>query len=413
MRILWVSNCPWGSSGYSTETARVTKRMRGAGHHVDIIANFGLHDTALDWQGIMVYPGNQFDQTQTSVIEGYIDELHPDIVITLWDVHGYPPEFGLKCRWVPWLPIDRHPLPQRIADTLKTAYHILPWCEDARSVIAAGGFNNQTVIPLSVETNIFRPLVGQNVITDFGETDVVATKDTFKAGIGATDENFVIGMVAINQDTRKNIHKVINAVGMIRDKIPGIKLMLHCPPYRPGGLNLNLLIERAGIADIAHMTPPFKYFRGLTLYEMASMYNAMDVLMLPSSGEGWGLPITEANACGVPAIFTDCTAMPEVGYGIGVPVVAWEIYPEPTNTGLPDATYRANVKDEHIADAILAMHDVWKNDKEKWALMGKEARESAMRWDADRVYNTYWEPTLKMLDEKIAEDSDLFGFLDK
>lgn len=402
MRILWISNVPWGNSGYSTETARVTQRMKAAGHHVDIIANFGLHDTALEWQGIMVYPGNQFDQTQTSVIAGYADELKPDIVITLWDVHGYPAEFGTLVRWVPWLPIDRHPLPSRISDSLSTAYHILPWCEHASKVIKDGGYTNQTIVPLSVDTNLFRPLVGLEVTGSDGK---IATKETFKLGIDATDENFVLGMVAINQDTRKNIHKVINAVGMVRDKIPEIRLFLHCPAYRPGGLNLPLLIQRAGIEDIARLTPPHKYFRGLPYHEMASMYNAFDVLMLPSSGEGWGLPITEANACGVPAIYTKCTAMPEIAYGVGVEPVTEEIFPEPTNSGLPDATYRAVIRDEHIADAILGMHDIWKNDKDGWADACASARASALRFDADKVYSEHWEPTLKMLEEKVIGES--------
>lgn len=406
MRITFISNVPWGSSGYSTETARVTQRMKAAGHDVNIIANFGLHDTKMEWNGINVYPGNQFDQTQVSVIDGYVKELDPDIVITLWDVHGIPGELGLKCRWVPWLPIDRHPLPQRIGDALKTAYHILPWCEQAKGVIAEGGFTNQTIIPLSVDTKVFRPLVGHEVIRGGKKTGEIATKKAFKEGLGATEDNFVIGMVAINQDTRKNIHRVINAVGMVRDEIPEIRLHLHCPAFRPGGLNLNELVVRAKIEGVTTFTEAHQYFRGLSLYEMASMYNAMDVLMLPSSGEGFGLPLVEANACGVPTVYGNNTAMPEVAYGVGINPVSWEIYPEPTNTGLPDATYRAVISDEQVAQAIRYLYSIWKNDKDEWAEQCEAARKSAMRFDADYVYETYWEPTLAKLEEQIKGEQE-------
>jgi glycosyltransferase involved in cell wall biosynthesis len=42
----------------------------------------------------------------------------------------------------------------------------------------------------------------------------------------------------------------------------------------------------------------------LSLGEMASLYLAADVFVFPSKGEGWGLPLIEALAAGVPTIST-------------------------------------------------------------------------------------------------------------
>lgn len=51
----------------------------------------------------------------------------------------------------------------------------------------------------------------------------------------------------------------------------------------------------------------------LTNKEMVLLYNAAKILLYPSFYEGFGLPILEAMACGLPVITSDCSSMPEVG----------------------------------------------------------------------------------------------------
>jgi glycosyltransferase involved in cell wall biosynthesis len=45
---------------------------------------------------------------------------------------------------------------------------------------------------------------------------------------------------------------------------------------------------------------------------MAKIYSAMDVLLNPAMGEGFGITVLEAQACGTPAIVTEFSAMKEV-----------------------------------------------------------------------------------------------------
>jgi glycosyltransferase involved in cell wall biosynthesis len=51
---------------------------------------------------------------------------------------------------------------------------------------------------------------------------------------------------------------------------------------------------------------------------LPALYRAADAVLLPSLGEGFGLPLLEAMACGVPVIAADAGALPEVAGDAGL-----------------------------------------------------------------------------------------------
>jgi glycosyltransferase involved in cell wall biosynthesis len=119
---------------------------------------------------------------------------------------------------------------------------------------------------------------------------------------------------------------------------------------------------------------------------LSCLYSCMDVLANPALGEGFGVPIIEAQACGTPVSVTDWTSMPElVGSG-------WAVQGEPFYRP-PSAAWWSNPYIGGLVEALGMARDK-KDDAEFRA----QARNFALQYDADLVTQEYWKPTLEALE---------------
>ena len=91
---------------------------------------------------------------------------------------------------------------------------------------------------------------------------------------------------------------------------PDAVLYLHTQVR--GHWDLYELVKRFGVEDKTRVTEGLGTDRGVPDALLATVYNAMDVFVLPTMGEGFGLPLVESQACGTPALATDYSACPEL-----------------------------------------------------------------------------------------------------
>ena len=114
-------------------------------------------------------------------------------------------------------------------------------------------------------------------------------------------------MVAVNQ-IRKDFPSLIKAMRMVVDEIPEAVLYMHCNWHGPVGFDIGEIVDAYNMRDsVVQLSIDGKFIhRGdmISALHMPMVYSALDVHVLSTLGEGWGLPHTEAMACGVPSIST-------------------------------------------------------------------------------------------------------------
>jgi glycosyltransferase involved in cell wall biosynthesis len=109
-------------------------------------------------------------------------------------------------------------------------------------------------------------------------------------------------MVISSGDTRKNIERTIRAFRTARRQLPdGTKLVVAGRPPKDFAESLR---QGAYSDEDVIWTGPVD--------NLADWLGCADVFVYASLYEGFGIPILEAFACGVPVITSDCSSMPEV-----------------------------------------------------------------------------------------------------
>ena len=156
-------------------------------------------------------------------------------------------------------------------------------------------------------------------------------KEELKAKWGL-EGKFVIGVVARNQ-MRKMLDRTIKTMAVYAKINPNAMLLLHMDPDDPAqGFPITSLVKRYGIENRVLFTGT-KYYHGFDFKQMSDIYNLMDVFLLTTSGEGFGIPLIEAQACGVPVLATDYTTTRELVIkpksGLGINLVGVDEFENP------------------------------------------------------------------------------------
>ena len=105
---------------------------------------------------------------------------------------------------------------------------------------------------------------------------------------------------------------------------------------------------------------------------MGQYYNASDVLAFTGTDEGFGFPLIEAMACGLPIVGNHCTTVPEIIGDAGI---------------LIDNPYDHIALRNALNDTINQRDDYVRLIKKRYSLFDKELFKSKMGIVYDSVHN--------------------------
>ena len=152
-------------------------------------------------------------------------------------------------------------------------------------------------IPHGVDNRIFYPISEEE-------------KQQLKNKWGLQNK-FVVGVVARNQG-RKMLDRTIKAFKLFCNNKSNAILLLHCDVNDKAAVfDLNNMIIRERLQNRVIFTG-MNFYNSFDYKEMNEVYNVMDVFFLSTSGEGFGVPLIEAMACGIPIVATDYTTTKEI-----------------------------------------------------------------------------------------------------
>lgn len=243
-----------------------------------------------------------------------IHSLNPDVVVILndpWNIPAYMKEVRRYFEipddqpivnqkplpsFVGWLAVDGKNQKGRQIEDLTLA---ITWTQFGANELKKGGYNGPLeIIPLGVDLNMYKPL------------DKSECRKTWC--LDMPPDGFLVGYVGRNQE-RKRLDLLIEYFYAWIDQynIDDAYLYISSGPSGDNSIDIRSVANHFGNGKrrILYYEPPSG--SGIPESEMASLYSCFDVFMTCAQGEGWGLPVMEAMACGVPAIIPDWSALGE------------------------------------------------------------------------------------------------------
>lgn len=384
--ISWFSNAPWVPTGYGNQTKLSVPRLKALGHEISITSFYGLEGAPIEWDGIHVFPRAMHPYGQ-DIIGATAASVGADILITLLDAFvieadNIPPTIG----WYPWFPVDHEPMPVDVMASVRRSRKAIVYSKFAKREAEACDMDVYYV-PHGVDTAVFRP----------------ADRLEARKAIGAPPDAFMVGMVAANKGNppRKAFFEQIAAFAALHKKHPDTILYLHTQdgtrPH-PERVDLVAYSRVVGLVPGKDVFFPDQYMLTLGYNDayMRMAYSAMDVLTNVSCGEGFGIPIVEAQACGTPVIVGDWTSMPELCFS------GWMVGKDEAERVFTN--FRSFQFQPHagaIAECMFAAYEMRGNDDYR-----KAARHGALQYDADKVMEKYWRPTLEDIWQRVQDERE-------
>lgn len=444
IRVLFMSD--YGDTGFGTVGKELCRRLADMGifdvhylgwhatpNDVPVAASLGytLHTTRF-WDAS--------DQFAKHTLGPVVRAIQPQVVITLGDPwmidHVTTVPNRESFQWIAYVPIDRDVISLPWINIMKKPDCLVLYSKFGMEVIENQvPFRNPRLILHGVDKMIFKPYYPSGTNEDTPYDEVMRAR---KRVLGDQfSDKFIVGFVGRNQirkgipfvmksfkafncatwierqdvkirDGESNkLTETINAEEFCRNKqcfrcdvCPAFQqrpetedsiIYLHTTRGdgksqhdAPGiGWRIDELGHRLNLHGRVAITPNLDVLRGLPRNALSQLMQAFDVHLFLSHSEGYGLPVAETLACGVPTLVTNYSSMPELvsgGGGVAIDVRAYDTFTTWENEwAIPDIGHAADEVNKIFIDKEYAMQmrrDAANNDyTPDWGIVAKQFRE--------------------------------------
>jgi len=385
MRILCAGVGPWHTSAYGQQWDLFASRIRDLLGHEVAIWYFGRKGTDDNpatahprsraaiksglWKGMRVAGAgsSEFAMPTPAEARELFGGQDPDLILCLkdpfilriGDYKGRPCAVWANVDCTPLGYGDRQFFSSSGASPIATSRFGIRQLEDA-------GFASRYV-PHGIDLSLWRP---------------PESKAAAKEWIGLPPDAFVAGICAMNTGTvsRKAFYEQMAGFSQFteRGRVPDCYLLMHTRPDDPAGIDLRAVARHLGIE---HQVLFAKHDQQRPA-DLLTWYQSLDVLLSATYGEGFGVPVIEALACGVPVIGSRNSATTEkIGPGCG-----WLVNCQP----FWHPEFRAEWRIPRIGEIAAAL-----GNAQGFRLQAPAG--AVASYDADYVTLNHWKPVLDEL----------------
>lgn len=325
MRIVTISDSPTLFSGLARVHRHIIDAMVEAGHEVIPCVWFAYDAATLDSiKGGAKAPELWYDSNGTKVrmlcvpkgngmncmyaMYDVCAEMKPDLVITSGDFWNFFYMQALKVKtnfsfkWIAYMTMEHSEIEERWNSLFRYADAIVSPSKYGKKVVESTFGLDCHLIPYGTDA-VFRRLGA-------------AERSALRKARGCDGK---VRIITVAQNTvRKNLPALALAAQMLdhRDPDGRIQFYVHTnvcayDPQETYLYDLQGIVDKLGVNDRFVFPSDVSIFKSPSDATLRDEYNASDFFVLPSTCEGYGLPLVEAMACGLPAIANSTSTTPE------------------------------------------------------------------------------------------------------
>jgi glycosyltransferase involved in cell wall biosynthesis len=380
--MLYVGDFP-APTGFGIVSRNLINTFR---KHYDIsiigVNYFGDYDPACE--GLKVYPAgaSQGDVFGFDKFGTLLYQNKPDVVFILNDI-WIGGQYGAviakykednpdaTTKFMLYTPVDAENIKPDFVKAVHMFDHLITYTNFGKVELEKAGYTNKVwVIPHGVDKDNFKPI----------------DKKKVRGIMGMPEDAFVVLNVSRNQPRKRlDLFFYIFSEFVKRNKLPETVKCYYHGALVDVGIDILQWVDFLGIKNhLALSSTDMTPINSLTLEQMNLVYNSADVFFTTAAAEGWGLPVSEAMAVGLPCILPNHSAFTDWPEDNAVLVDCYK-FPTLTDRGLNTVHHVIDV------DKAVAALEALYNSAELRKNLGKQGYDlmQQKRFNWDTIANSF------------------------